>query len=265
MKRYQQCPKCAHAPLPTDQALPAACPSCGLILAKYAENHLRARNTAQALVSGSPQADAAHDNWMASLLALLFYVPAKVDNTRFWGRIALLVLFAIWDVRLIALDYRDGEMNTSFLHGPLLVFHEAGHVVFRLFGEFMMFLGGTLGQLIMPAILAGALLIKNRDPFGASIGLWLVGVSLLDVAPYVYDALQPQLMLLSGTTGEEGGHDWIYLLETMGLLARAHRLGSFIHKLGSVVVLLSLGWAGYILWKQRDRLAADVLHEEEAK
>jgi hypothetical protein len=236
-----------------------------LILAKYAESQLRARGAAQALVSGSPEVDTSPDTWIARLVASLSHVPAKVDNTRFWGRVALLVLFAIWGVRLIALDYRDGEMNTSFLHGPLLVFHEAGHVVFRLFGEFMMFLGGTLGQLIMPAFLAGALLIKNRDPFGASVGLWLLGVSLLDVAPYVYDALQPQLMLLSGTTGEEGGHDWIYLLKTMGLLARAHGLGSFIHKLGSVVVLLSLGWGGYILWKQRDRLAADVLHEEEAQ
>lgn len=263
MSPYLQCPKCAHRPLPADQALPAACPSCGLVLAKYAEYQLRARSKAQTLVRGNPDAGAADDNWVARLFALLSYVPPRVDGTRFWGRVTLLALFAIWGARLIALDYRDGEMNTSFLHGPLLVFHEAGHVVFRLFGEFMMFLGGTLGQLIMPAILAGALLVKNRDPFGASIGLWLVGVSLLDVAPYVYDALEPKLMLLSGTTGEEGGHDWIYLLKAMGLLAQAHGLGWFLHKLGSAVILLSLGWGGHILWKQYDRLAGDLLFEEE--
>ena len=29
------------------------------------------------------------------------------------------------------MDYRDGEPGSSFIHAPLLVFHEAGHVIFR--------------------------------------------------------------------------------------------------------------------------------------
>jgi hypothetical protein len=129
-------------------------------------------------------------------------------------------------------------------------------------GEWMTILGGTLGQLIMPTILGGALLVKNRDPFGASIGLWLLGVSLLDVAPYVYDALHPQLMLLSGTTGEEGGHDWIYLLSSMGLLPKAQLLGGLVHKLGALVVLLALGWGAWVLRRQYARVAGDVLRED---
>ena len=156
---------------------------------------------------------------------LLTHVPDRVDSTRFGGRLAIWIFLLIWGFSLMRMYYRIGEMGASFIHRPLLIFHEAGHVIFMPFGHTVMVLGGTLGQLIMPAIMAGALLIKNRDPFGASAGLWLFGVSLLDVAPYVYDALQPQLMLLSGTTGEEGGHDWIYLLNTMGLLHRAHAVG----------------------------------------
>ena len=124
-------------------------------------------------------------------------------------------------------------MGTSFLHGPLLVFHEAGHVLFRLFGEWMMFLGGTLGQLLMPAIIVVAFLWKNRDPFGAAVGLWLLGASLLDVAPYMFDALDPQLMLLSGNTGEAGGHDWIYLFNSLGLLPRAPLISALTQKLGA--------------------------------
>jgi ribosomal protein S27E len=31
---YASCPKCGHAPLPHDQALPAACAACGVVLAK---------------------------------------------------------------------------------------------------------------------------------------------------------------------------------------------------------------------------------------
>jgi hypothetical protein len=155
----------------------------------------------------------------------------------------------LWDLGLglIAMDYRTGEMGASFIHRPLLIFHEAGHVVFRPFGEWVMFLGGTLGQLIMPAILGGALLIKNRDAFGASIGLWLFGVSLLDIAPYMYNALHPQLMLLSGTTAEAGGHDWIYLFSSMGVLPKAQAIGGFFHKLGAMTALLALAWGGWVL------------------
>jgi hypothetical protein len=260
---YLLCPKCSHTPLPADQSLPAACPACGLVLAKYALALVRARKAATFTVSGSSQpAVATTAEESGTLRELLFHVPPRVDATRFWARAALLPIFAIWGMWLIGRDFRDGEIGASFLHGPLLVFHEAGHVIFRLFGEFLMILGGTLGQLLMPAILAGALLLKNRDPFGASIGLWLLGVSFLDIAPYVYDALQPQLMLLSGTTGEEGGHDWIYLLNAMGLLKHAHGLGWFTHKLGAGIVLLALAWGSFMIYKQHGN-KAEVLNEEE--
>lgn len=203
-----KCPKCAHSPLPANQALPAACPACGVIFAKVAqfiddEDH---RHSTPAHRSRSLSTELAGDN-KPTLGGLLLNTSEEVDPAMFWPRVALLVGFALWGAMLIAQNYRTGEMGSSFIHGPLLIFHEAGHVVFRLFGEWLMVLGGTLGQLIMPVILGSALLIKNRDPFGAAIGLWLVGVSLLDVAPYMYDALHPQLMLISGMTGEEGGHD----------------------------------------------------------
>jgi hypothetical protein len=221
------------------------------VLAKYAQIQLDAKSNAIRLVNGENPSDIQRcDGEQSQLSSLLFNMPSHVDTAHIWARVALFVFFAVWGLRLIALDYREGEMGESFLHGPLLVFHEAGHVIFRILGEFMMFLGGTLGQLLMPAILMGALLLKNRDPFGASIGLWLLGVSFLDVAPYVYDALSPQLMLLSGTTGEEGGHDWIYLLNAMGLLKKAQGLGWFFHKLGAATVLLAITWGGVLLWRQ---------------
>jgi hypothetical protein len=192
---------------------------------------------------------------MQDWLERLTEIPARIDPVALWSRAALLLGLAVWGWVLMRMDYRTGEMGTSFIHGPILVFHEAGHVIFRPFGEWIMILGGTLGQLIMPLVLAGALLIKNHDPFGAAVGMWFFGVSVLDVAPYVYDALDPQLMLLSGSTGEEGGHDWIYLLSSMGLLRRAHMLGGLTHTLGALVMLLALGWAAWLLrqhYKQQD-------------
>ncbi len=244
---YSRCPRCGHRPLPLDQALPAACPACGVILAKVAAAK-RHRHT-----SGASAARSADDG--STLRERLLHVPERVDSLHWWGRVVLLALFTLWGLRLIALDHRHGEIGGSFIHGPLLLFHEAGHVLFRPLGEWMTVAGGTLMQLLMPLLLMLALLLKNRDPFGAAIGLWLLGVSLLDVAPYMYDALQPQLMLLSGTTGEEGGHDWIHLLTPLGWLPRAQALGTLTHRLGALVLLLSLGWAGCVLRLQRERVA----------
>jgi hypothetical protein len=60
---------------------------------------------------------------------------------------------------------------SSLMHNVDLVFHEAGHVVFRPFGRFMTILGGSLAQLLMPLIVMVAFVTTNRDNFGASIGL----------------------------------------------------------------------------------------------
>lgn len=246
---FARCPKCGHAPLPADQALPAACPACGVILAKVGQRaRRRAVTVPDEAVPGPP---GAVQRWQHRLLE----VPEQVDPVAFWLRCALLAALTAWGLRLIALDHRSGEIGSSFLHGPLLVFHEAGHVLFRPGGEWLTVAGGTLGQLLMPAAIVVAFLWKNRDPFGAAIGLWLLGVSLLDVAPYVHDALAPRLVLLSGETGEAGGHDWIYLLSSMGLLERAPLLGASVHRLGALVVLTALGWSAWLMRRQWRRIA----------
>ncbi|MES2951024.1 MAG: zinc ribbon domain-containing protein [Pseudomonadota bacterium] len=255
---FKLCPKCGHSPLPADQALPASCSACGVILAKMEQ----LQNEDGESIGLRPQRGArgvstpeVADDERPSLRELLFHTPAHMDPITFWPRVAMLIGFAVWGCVLIAQDYRTGELGSSFIHRPLLIFHEAGHVVFMLLGHWMMVLGGSLGQLIMPAILGGALLIKNRDPFGASIGLWLLGVSLLDLAPYMYDSLHPQLMLLSGMTGEEGGHDWIYLFSSMGLLQKSQFIGGLVHKLGALTVLVAIVWGALVLrlqFVQRD-------------
>jgi hypothetical protein len=251
--RVSRCPKCGERGLPQDQSLPAACPACGVILAKVAPA-LRAPPPVRRVPTIG-------DDASPGLIGRLLHVPERVDALRWWLRVLLLAGFALWGLHLIALDLRSGEIFQSFLHGPLLVFHEAGHVLFSPFGEFVQVLGGTLAQLLMPAVIVCAFLLRNRDPFGAAIGLWLLGVSLLDVAPYMVDALEPQLMLLSGASGEEGGHDWIHLFSSLGLLPRAQAIGLGTHRLGALVVLVALGWAAWVLRLQHRRIAGDLLRE----
>jgi hypothetical protein len=69
------------------------------------------------------------------------------------------------------------------------------------------------------------------------------------------------LTLLGGGTGEVGGHDFIFLLDSVGLRHHAQRLGLLVHKLGAVLTLLALGWAGWLLLLQHGRRAGVVLHE----
>ena len=250
---HDRCPKCSHSPLPADQSFPAECPVCGVILAR-------------AGLAPPPRVEPDFDGGAVEPRGLgswLWQVPEQVDATAFKGRVALLAVFALWGLHLCWLDYRDGEIMTSFIHGPLLIFHEAGHVIFHAFGEWVGVLGGTLGQLLMPALLGVALLWKNRDPFGAAFGLWLFGVSVLDVAPYMYDALEPQLTLLGGGTSNDSFHDWIYLFDSVHQLAHAQRIGAFTHALGVGIVLLAVGWGAALLRWQRRRIAGAVLVERQ--
>lgn len=206
-------------------------------------------------VDGNESSFLSGSSFLSQLKSRAAETPAQVVPAAFWGRAALVAALCVWSLRLVLMDVSEGGVGQSFLHGPLLVFHEAGHVLFMPFGEFLTVAGGTLGQLLMPGILCAALLFKNRDPFGASIGLWFLGVSFLDVAPYAYDALHPQLMLLGGRTGDDGGpHDWIYLLSEMGLLRRAHGIAYLFYFAGVVTILTSLAWGAWLLKRQHSRL-----------
>jgi len=135
-----------------------------------------------------------------------------------------------------------------------LPIHEAGHVLFRPFGEFMMILGGSLFQLLLPLGISVAFIVKNCDNFGAALGLWWAGVSLVDLAPYIYDALNPQLTLIGGGTGADGPHDWIYLLAAVSQIGNAHHLGAFAHVCGGLLMLGALVLGATVLWRQREQV-----------
>lgn len=192
-------------------------------------------------------------------IATLFQPLEKMDAMSLYGRCIVLALLAVWSWFLFGYDYRTGEIGASFMHNILLPIHEAGHVLFRPFGEFMMILGGSLFQLLFPFGIGVAFIVKNRDNFGAAIGLWWASVSLVDLSPYIYDALHPQLTLLGGGTGaEDGPHDWIYLLITLGQIDNAQGWGAAAHLCGGLLMLGALVWAAFILWRQRKQMDSQI-------
>jgi hypothetical protein len=236
---FRQCPKCRAASDGAD-----ICPACGLVFAKYVQHQL---GRAQ-----PPAADAdeeAEAGWLSRLRDALWHTPETFNGVEFAGRLGVLVLLAVWSFFLIRCDVRTGEIGGSFMHNIILPFHEAGHVLFMPFGEFMTILGGSLFQVLFPLIVATAFLWQHRNTFGAVVGVWWAGVALLDVAPYIYDSWEPQLVLLGGRTGEDGPHDWIYLLNVLGQRRSGQSLGLLTHHLGALVVGAALVWGGLLLWK----------------
>ena len=83
------------------------------------------------------------------------------DPYWFWPRVGLWATFAVWGFVLIRMNYRTGEIGAFF--APATVgLSRSGACAVQAFWEWMTVFGGTLGQLLMPAILSFALLRQPR-------------------------------------------------------------------------------------------------------
>lgn len=183
---------------------------------------------------------------------LLLPAPLDPNPVVVAGRGLLLVLLAIWSFKFVLASIESNAAGQSFLHLVNLPFHEAGHIVFSPLGRFVQVLGGTFGQLLMPAVCVVVLLIRTRDAFGAAVAGWWLAENFMDIAPYINDARALNLVLLGGVTGKDvvDYHDWEYLLGRMGLLRFDHALAGLSQGIGIVLMVAALGWAAANLWVQ---------------
>lgn len=141
----------------------------------------------------------------------------------------VLSLYFLW----IAFD----PMKGSFLDLVDLPIHETGHLLFRIFGEFLGIAGGTIFQLIVPAVFVGYFW-WNEKYYSAAIVLFWVGQSIINVYIYAADAVVMQLVLTSGLTGSEGSfHDWNYMLTRLGLLESTKVIAGVIRAVGTLTIV----------------------------
>lgn len=155
-----------------------------------------------------------------------------------WLRGPVVLLLAWWTVSLAA-----AEQPHCFLDWANLAFHEAGHLFLAAFGETIHILGGTLGQLLVPALLVGYFL-KRAQPFAAAFALFWAGENLVNISVYMGDARDMALPLVGG-----GEHDWTNLFYRFGLLGEesVRTVSSLTHHLGVVVMMAGLGWSAFFL------------------
>ena len=166
------------------------------------------------------------------------------------GRFFVWLGLVAWGVKFIFTPISGEAFSQSYMHLVNLPFHEAGHVFFSPFGRFLQVLGGTLGQWLIPFVVAAYFWFRN-NPFGASVGLWWLGQSFMDIAPYMDDARAGQIMLLGGVTGSEveDYHDWEVILTRLGMMKYDHLIARISFGCGIILIIVSLGWGGWLLWR----------------
>ena len=145
------------------------------------------------------------------------------------GRYLLTILLAAYGFAILR-----NPSGGWLMDGVDLPIHETGHLVFSPFGEFTQFLGGTLFQLVMPAVFVGYFL-KRRDGHAASIALWWIAQSCWNISVYVKDARNQDLELVGG-----GEHDWAYLLGRLGWLKQDQRIGQCVWLVGVMIYIVAI-------------------------
>ncbi|GAB7025279.1 hypothetical protein [Geotalea toluenoxydans] len=138
----------------------------------------------------------------------------------------------------------------SFLDRVDLIAHEAGHLLFGYFGEFLMVIGGTLGQLLVPVGI-GSYFIRKREFFSATVILFWLGQNMFNMSVYIKDAAVMELPLVN-IGGGEGIHDWNWLLLKFNILAYDKTIGNAVHGLGVLIIAVSILLGFYFSFKNEE-------------
>ena len=159
-------------------------------------------------------------------------------TTRFYGRWAALLVAALFFGQYVL-----QPSSYTLIDFANLAIHEGGHLVFRILGQFVYFLGGSLMQILLP--LAFCLVFwRGGQRFSAALCLFWVSNNLFNVSTYIKDARTMQLELVGGDT-----HDWNWILGQLNALGADQILGGFVYALGLCVYLLALGAGIFLLLK----------------
>ncbi|MDD9816818.1 MAG: zinc ribbon domain-containing protein [Gammaproteobacteria bacterium] len=242
-----QCPRCQFERI----GYRPTCQQCGI---KFHEYYQKRRAQKKAGIESEDPVEF-DENATAGIKDILLFPGSGQQIAGFvFCRAALLAFLAFEGLRMMATPIEDRTGTELFMHLVHLPFHEAGHTIFAILGnDFIASAGGSLGQLLMPAICLGVFLLKHSNTFGAAMCGWWLGQSFVDMTPYINDAIHGDLPLLGGNYGHTspyGAHDWEYLLTETGLLFHCREIALAAHWVGSAIMIAALVWGALVLFEQ---------------
>src|SRR5215472_11261506 len=163
-----------------------------------------------------------------------------VSRLAFFGWMAFYVLFLIYLAAHIS--------SLTRLDNVHLPIHEAGHLLFGWFGSTLGLWGGTILQLLVPALLVVAFVVRG-DLLGTTFCAVAFFHSHTGVATYMIYALRRKLPLVTvGAPADEAEHDWVHTFSDLGVLPHAIQIGNvtrFIAWLGFLGTLAWFAWRYY--------------------
>lgn len=251
-----QCPKCHYTRKPSDTHVhDGVCPACGIAYQKWLDKHqaqhapVISENTPENTTGDDfEDSDKTGANFFSRLLITFTDTPSTIDPAIFGLRAALLLALIFWwgGMAMHGIDWE--VIGGSFMHNIDLAFHEFGHVFFSPFGTLMMFLGGSLFQILLPLVPLASFTFQQRDNFSAAIMLAWCGQNFIDVAPYIRDAEYRALPLVGGAT--EANHDWGNILTMLDAVQSCYALAKISFTIGVIVMGMGFLWAIYMLQRQ---------------
>ena len=224
------CPKCQH-----EQAESEICIHCGVIFKKYLEYLDDSKKKTSNKRDQKPEKEG-DTEYNVSLVFGQSWKPLSTPAFVFLS--ALFLAHIIFFPKEPVLN--DWAFLSSFIHSVNLVFHEAGHVLFAIFGNrTLTILGGSLNQLLIPLIVLITFIYK-RDTAGTGFALfWFFG-NFLDVGIYMADARFLKLPLIGGLGME--AHDWRNLFNRFDLWSVDQLLSQIVFYSGWLGIFITAAW-----------------------
>ena len=138
--------------------------------------------------------------------------------------------FGAFVISALYIAWTGIDLKFRFLDGVNLLFHEAGHPVFGIFGHWIGYLGGTLGQLAFPLATSWHFL-KRQEWNSVSFTLLWLASNFFNIAWYMADAQRQELPLVGG-----GDHDWAFLFGSLGIVSSCETIAMATRLVGFAVL-----------------------------
>lgn len=166
------------------------------------------------------------------------------------SRVALFSWIACYGAFLVYAAFN--KSGFLFLDQVNLIVHEAGHLLFGWLGRAPGLWGGTLFELMVPALLAGYFVVQ-LELTGFAFCCFVFFENFLYIATYMADARVQQLPLVTVGDPGLGGHDWFAIFSSLGLLQHDVAIARLVRMLGWIGMLATVAY----LWVAATASRAD--------